>query len=454
MLWAFLLIAAPADWVPARWPAADPASLELLKGAAVNCLLLESRHWSADFSARAASAGIATLGVVRPADSLERLPERLAQAKLNGAVLEGAFDEKSVAPLRAALKDSQLTLIELGPRVDMRFQSAAPIVGTFQGVWPGINEAEDGSAKAAPSGAPWIDTNSGFLRFARALSHAELWIAYAPPRNNVIPLARYLQAIGDAGMVGARWVITFDPDFQARLLANQTKARHDWQRMNEVLRFLEQHRRWARLEPYGQLAILQDVDSGGLISGGILDMIAVKHTPVRPVPGRLVTDTRMQGAQMAVNVDPTAIPEAGKDALRRFTRAGGTLLTAPPGWKFPPQRPDQITLDKGAIEKLDTIWKEVNSMTGRRNLGARLFNVSSMLSNLVGGPSGRPLVLMLVNYSDYAVENITAHVLGKYTKATLYEPGIAGRTLAPYDNEEGTGIDIDKVGPLATLVLE
>jgi hypothetical protein len=129
-------------------------------------------------------------------------------------------------------------------------------------------------------------------------------------------------------------------------------------------------------------------------------------------------------------------------------------LTAPPGWKFPPQRPDQITLDKGDIEKLDTIWKEVNSMTGRRNLGARLFNVSSMLSNLVGGAGGRPLVLMLVNYSDYAVENITAHVLGKYTKATLYEPGIAGRALAPYDNEEGTGIDIDKIGPLATLVLE
>lgn len=454
MLWAFLLIAAASDWVPARWPAADPASLDLLKGSPVNCLLLDSQHWSPDFSAQAAAAGIATLGVVRPADSLHRLAERLAQAKLTGVVLEGAFDEAAVVPLRSTLKDSNFALVELAPRVNMRFQSGEPILGTYQGVWPGINEAEDGSAKAAPSGAPWIDTNAGFLRFARALTTAELWIAYAPPEKNVITIARYLQAIGDAGMVGARWVLTLDANLRKRLFANDAKARQDWQRINEALRFFEQHRRWVRLQPYGQLAIVQDIESGGLLSGGILDMISVKHTPVRPVPGRLVDGDRMKGAQMAVNVDPAALPEPAREALRQFTRAGGTLLTAPPGWKFPPQRPDQITLDKVDIEKLDAIWKEVNSMTGRRNLGARLFNVSSMLSSLVAAEAGHPLALSLVNYSDYPVENVTAHLLGRYTKATLYEPAAAPRTLEPYDNEEGTGVDIDKIGHLAMLVLE
>lgn len=454
MLWAFLLIAAASDWVPARWPAADPASLDLLKGSPVNCLLLESPHWSPDFSSQAAAAGIATLGLVRPSDSLDRLAERLAQARLHGAVLEGPFDPAAVSHLRATLKDSDLTLVELAPRVSMRFQSAEPILGTYQGIWPGINEAEDGSAKAAPSGAPWIDTNAGFLRFARALTTAELWIAYAPPEKNVVTLARYLQAIGDAGMVGARWVLTLDADFRKRLFASDSKARHDWQRINEALRFFERQRRWARLQPHGRLAIVQDIESGGLLSGGILDMISVRHTPVRPVPGRFATGDRLKGAQMAVNVDPAALPEPARDALRQFTRAGGTLLTAPPGWKFPPQRPDQITLDKDDIDKLDAIWKEVNSMTGRRNLGARLFNVSSMLSNLVAAEVGRPLALFLVNYSDYPVENVTAHLLGKYTKAVLHEPGAAPRTLEPYDNEEGTGVDIDKVGHLAMLVLE
>ena len=85
---------------------------------------------------------------------------------------------------------------------------------------------------------------------------------------------------------------------------------------------------------------------------------------------------------MAVNVDPAKTGDSGKEILRDFTRGGGTLLTAPPGWKFPPQRPGQIKLDDKEVEKIDAIWKEVNSMTGRHNLGARLFNVASVLSSL------------------------------------------------------------------------
>ena len=87
MLVALMLLAAATDWVPVRWPASDPKSLELVKGTAVNCLLLEQKDWSAEFSAKAAEAGITTLGVVRPGDPLDRLSERLTKAKLNGAVL-------------------------------------------------------------------------------------------------------------------------------------------------------------------------------------------------------------------------------------------------------------------------------------------------------------------------------------------------------------------------------
>lgn len=454
MLIAFMLLAAATDWVPVRWPGADPKSLELVKGTAVNCLLLEQKDWSADFSNKAAEAGITTLGVLRPGDSLDRLSERLTKAKLNGAVLEGNFEDTAAAPVRVGLKDSRLALVELTARTKMRFGGDVPVIGTFQGVWPGINLAEDGTAKAAPSGAPWIDTNSGFLRFARTLSSAQIWIAYQPPAKGVTTIARYLQAIGDAAMVGARWVVTFDPDYARRLMEGEAKARADWARITDTMRFFEEHKNWSRMDSLGKLAIVQDIDSGGLISGGILDMISVKHTPVRPVPGRLLTDGKMQGANMAVNVDPTALNDEKKEILKKFTRGGGTLLTAPPGWKFPPQRADQITLDKKDIDILDQIWKEVNSMTGRHNLGARLFNVSSMLSNLTGPSSAHPMVLIMVNYSDYAVENVTAHVLGKYTKATLYEPGAEAKAAQVYENEEGTGVDVAKVGQIAALVLE
>src|SRR5262245_48507772 len=58
---AFLWISA-AQWVPARWNSSDPASLDLLTGTPINCLVL--RHGEPRFVKAAAARGIATLGIV------------------------------------------------------------------------------------------------------------------------------------------------------------------------------------------------------------------------------------------------------------------------------------------------------------------------------------------------------------------------------------------------------
>ena len=111
--------------------------------------------------------------------------------------------------------------------------------------------------------------------------------------------------------------------------------------------------------------------------GGVV-MIAVKHTPVIPVPSHQLSAASMAGSKMAVNVVPSALTPAEKEALTQFARSGGKLLNGPPDWRFPAMTSDRITLGDADVKKLDEIWKELNEMTGRRNLGARLFNVSSM----------------------------------------------------------------------------
>jgi len=452
-LLALAILATPAGWVPARWFSSDPASLELVKDTPVNCLLIEHALWKPAFVAAAREQDIAVLGVVRPANFTEDLAERAAALKLTGIAFEGEPEDRTIR-LGKALADSGLAVVNIVPRTRMEFGSVAPIIATWQGVWPGINPAEDGSAKAAPSGAPWIDTNAGFLRFAAALHKGEIWMGNTPPEGKIYPPARYIQAIADAAICGARWILALDHSFQKALLARDAPALNGWKSIMAHLRYYEQHREWLRMAPHSHLAIVQDKESGALLSGSILDMIAVKHTPVRPVPIRLLSDDRVAGSKMAVNVDPSALDPAQTEVLRRFTRGGGTLLTAPPGWKFPPQRDNQIVVDKEDVQKLDQIWKEVNSLTGRRNLGVRLFNVSSMLSSLYGSPDGKRLVLHLVNYSDYPVENITAIVLGKYTKAAIHTPDAAPRALEVYEAEEGVGFDIAKVNSIATLTIE
>ena len=455
MLFAlFLLASSVADLVPMRWVSADPVSLQLLENTPINCLLLRPGAWSDPLTTAARQRKMTVLGVISPGDQAMSQAQRAASLHLDGVVLEGDFPAPVQERLHKFLADSKVSVIDMPSRAKMRFDER-PIVATNQSVWPGIQAEEEGHAKAAPSGGPWINTNGGFLRFARAAApDASIWLGNLPPKNTVITPEHYVQAIADAAIIGARWIIALDDDFQQRLLKRESNAVRDWQLITSNLAWFEQHKEWRELKPVSELAILQDVDSGALYSGGVLDMIAVKHTPVRPIPSHSLKSDELQGIAMAVDVDPSSLTPEQKAALTAFRRRGGSTLSAPATWKFPPISPEQITLNEQDVKTLDEIWKETNQMTGRRNLGVRLFNVSSMLSNLAGSPDGKREVLFLVNYSGYPVENVTVHLLGKYQRATLLAPGEKPKNLAVYEVEEGTGTDIDTVHTTAAVVLE
>lgn len=450
MFLALFLAASPASWVPVRWTSNDPATLDLFDQTPVNCLLVEPGQWSMPFAAAAAARKISVLGVVHPGPNALDQARQAASLGLSAVVLEGDFP----ASVAKALGDSKIPYVELCSRNKMRFDPGQPIAGTNQGIWPGVDTGKGGEAKSAPSGTPWIDTNTGFLRFVRALTPAPVWIGNLPPSNTVIGVDRYLQSIGDAAMSGAHWIVALDGDLNRRLLSRDPRALNQWKSIADCLRFYEDHAEWRSWQPRSDLALVEDASSGALLSGSILDMIAVKHTPVRPIPPVKLSNDALKGLTMAADVNPSALTAPQRQALVAFTRAGGTLLNAPPGWKFVLPKDNQITLDASSLQQLDEIWKELNSLTGRKNLGARLFNVSTMISNLIEAPAGSPVVLHLVNYSDYAVDSITVHVSGHFTHARLLTPGAKPIALAPYDVEEGTAVDIEKMDTVAAIELE
>jgi hypothetical protein len=414
---------APADWVPMRWPSSDPKSLELLQDHPVNCLIIEKSDWNAELAKQIkARQLVALIGTGKPGE----------YASEDGA-------HKILMTPRHLLQTDQ------------------PVAVTNQGVWPGVRAEEEGKTHNAASGTAWIDTNAGYLRYARAAVKpgTTIWIANQPLAKTIFPLERYLAAIGDAAMTGTRWVVAFDDDFNKRLFSGEAKTVKQWKRIGELLRFYESHKEWRDAQAYSKLAVVQSPGSGALVSGGVLDMIAVKHTPVKPVPSAAVDGKTMKDAQLAVNVDPDSMNAEQKSALKDFTGRGGTLLTGPPGWKFPDLKPGQITLSKEDLEKLDQIWKEMNSMIGRRNMGARLFNVATMLSNMQITADGKKVLLHLVNYADFPVENVAVHLLGKYKTAYLHLPEKPEPIkMELYDADEGCGLDIDAVKSVGTLVLE
>ena len=455
LLLAVLAFTGPTDLVPAHWPSSDPHSLELLAQSPINCLLIPESAWSADFIEAAHTRKLTVLAWIQPGSSATARVKNALRFNVDGAVLEGDFKIQEVQSLRSQLETSSKIFVELGLRNRIPFEANAPaIIGTFQGVWAGLNPRAEGAAHAAPSGAPWIDTNGGFLRFVRSASDRVFWLGAQPPTQSILNASRYQQMISDAATVGARWVVSFDSDFFDRLIRREVKALNDLKRINQTLKFFEANRGLQQLPAYGQLTVVDDIQSGALISGSVLDMISVNHTPVRPIRNQGLVPKALAQSKMVVSVDPAALDPGQEQILKDFRRAGGTVLSTPPGWRMAAPKPGQFVTDSEEVNKLDKIWREVNALMGRRNLGVRLFNVSSMLSNLVGAPDGSRLVLYLVNYSDFPVDTIAAHFLGKFSKITLYLPDRAPRKLVPYDNEDGTGVDVDIVESAAILIAE
>jgi len=330
----------PADWVPVRWPWADVKSLELLSGTAINCLLLKA--YPERFVAAAAERSLVTLAVLTPDGDVVAAARLALQAKVNGIVLEGEFPKGAAAGVRQAAGSAPGSppVIELTARNRMAPGSGAPVIGTSEGVWPGIPIDENGAKKAGPTASVSIETNTVLLGAMREGSDAAVWIANQPPAKSVISGSRYLQAIADAGVSGARWVLALDADFAGRLAKRDAAALDDWKRMAALVKYFERHPEWLRM---------------------------------------------------------------------RQTE---------------------------------------------KQVGVRLFNASAMLSNYLASADGKSAVVHLVNYSDYAVENVAMHYLGNYPHATLITPAGAEKKLEVYKSDEGWGVDLDKVSVCATVRLE
>jgi hypothetical protein len=307
---------------------------------------------------------------------------------------------------------------------------------------------------AGPSSAPWINTNTGFLHFLRAAMSSVLWIGGTPPpEDTVTPVERYGIVISDAYTAGARWIVTLDDDLNRRLLSGDVKARWDWQRIGGYIRYFEQHREWRDYRPFSRMAVMQDGDSGGLLSAGLLDLMFAQHIAARSIPGRRLNEDALAGVRTLINVEPSnAFSASQQQALARFAQSGGVLLNPPANWRFGDDTPGRISPNRKQLERIQDIWEMLYNATARKNFGARSFNTAGILFNVWASLDDKRLLIHLVNYTGFPCESITVQALGSWKRARLYRPGVAEKQLSVYPVKDGTGIDIDKLDVVASLV--
>ncbi|MBL8215166.1 MAG: hypothetical protein JNK87_30890 [Bryobacterales bacterium] len=438
MLAATAVAVTLAGCVPMRWISADPASLTLLKDSPVNCLLLEEPQWALAPAVR--ERGLLALAVVRSAEQARRVPARFDALVTEGGRLAGP---------------AGLPVVALAARRDLHLEEKG-VAGTTQGVWPGIEVEHSGpkTTEAAPTGSAWIHTNTGFLRYVHAVRSGTFWMANTPPPGTEWDGTRYAVAIADAATVGARWVVSLDDSFRKRLLAGEEKAAADWTKIQQHLRFYENNTAWKSMQPFAELALVQDLQAGAYVTGNLLDMLAVLNTPVRAMQSRELTETKLDGTKVTVAIHPQSYTEDQRSLIEKFALKGGKVVTGEKGFSMPEPADGQFTFTKEDYKQLEKIWPELHLAVQRKNFGVRMFNVSGTLSYLMRNADGSKAVLHLVNYTGYPVESVTAFVQGKYKSAKLLTPEGEPRKLEIYDTPEGTGIEIDQMNTAAAVVLE
>jgi hypothetical protein len=433
-LFSVLLAITLSDWIPVRWFSAQVRSLGLLADSPVNCLVMEAPLIDRDFTGSAAARGISVLAVLHPSDGVEKAIRAMENGAA-GIVLDGDFAAPARLALREAAQSKSGEVIELRNRLGVEL-SDPRFVGTCQGLWPSVRMEKSGTS-TGPTSIPWINTNTGFLRYVRSSSSAVIWIGNHPPPGSVITVTDYLHAICDAAFSGAHWVIDLDPDFQRRLLAGDAKITAQWKQIGGLLAYFHAHREWLLYKPAGDLGVVLH-GPAALLSGSVLDMFASQHVPARPVASNV--PPAGPAPAVIVSLEPGAVNRTGSFA-------------PPAGWLFPAPEPAALEVSQAEADALQFAWDLIKSGRLRQNFSARVFNAYAMLSNFVTSPDGRQSLFHLVNYTGFPQEDITVQFPMRWRSVRLYRPEADGCELPLHANADGWSVEIDHIRTIGTLEL-
>jgi hypothetical protein len=103
------------------------------------------------------------------------------------------------------------------------------------------------------------------------------------------------------------------------------------------------------------------------------------------------------------------------------------------------------------VDELEPVYRRVEVDVGRTNYGLRVFNGAGLLSAPYALPDGKGVLILITNYTDAPAENVTLHVLGHWSKATLEAPGKPPRSLTTYPVKTATAVEIESLNVFGAI---
>jgi len=497
------LAGTPESWVPVRWqggplevarrtkdktlpadPSArdaiaqwyDPATLGLLEGTPLNCLLVT---WSAGedagtekqqqdlvkaYTRLAHERGVAVLGLVYPGADPSKFVGPAVEAGLDGLVLEGefsggaAFVEQVEKALGAA--NSKALVLPIAREAASARTSKRPIVAV-SGIRPSARNLADMGIRSGPSAEPWIDSNIWLVRsFRFGAAWRPVWISQEPKAAS---LNDYIRCVAEAAVAGGRWMVALDDKFRAMLLRKDADSLATWRGVASYLKFAEDHAAWRGFAPYGNLGIILDTASAYPdISNEYLNLVARRQVPYRLVPRSEFSAASLEGFQAVLAADLAPPTDAERRLLRAFAEKGG-LVVAGPWWGDPPKDKPyaEVPFGKGrvAVYKDDppdpeSVARDMQDLLSPDEMGVSAFNVPSVLTYASSSDSGKRMLVQLLNYSRFPAEAVTIRVNGSFKTARLFTPEAAPSELAVKRVGSRTEIAIRELAVWGGVLLE
>ena len=441
----------PGRWVPARWDGGpleltrrakgqtppveareavarwyDPATLGLLEGTPINCLLVtfsigagaEAEHQQhqlvKEYARLARARGIATLGIVYPGANPEAVAVAAREAQLDGLVLDGEFP----AGFAARLGTGALVIPIARDAASLR-TSKTPLLA-IEGVRPDARDLSDMGIRAGASAEPWIESNIWLVRsFRLGTEWRPIWINQRP---NPSSQGDYIRCVADSAVAGGRWMIAIDDDLRAGLFRKDHGALTSWRSIATYLKFSEDHAQWRNFQPYGNLGVILDND----FSDEYLNLLTRRQVPYRLLLRSELRAASLSGFQAVLAIAPPT--EAERKILCDFAEKGG-LVVAGPSWGDPPKDDPyaEVPLGKGrvAVYKEDppnpeSVAKDMMDLLDPEVMGLSVFNVPSAITYASAGD--KRVLVQLLNYAGRPIDRVTIRFNGSFKTARLYTP--------------------------------
>jgi hypothetical protein len=421
----------PDDLVPFRWPAdwTNPASLGLLAGSPINCLLFDSVSGAAPIAAEARSSGLTVL---------------------------------------------EWSALAAAPLSEVKWDSPSPQTVIVGLPWPRIKLSSRGRSnevEAGPTGAPWIDSNAWVARLAAVRAPSKpVWLGFETAKDDPVPGAdSYSIAIADSAATGARWMITLDDGLRKGLPAGNPDALKTWRGMLAALTFFETHRNWTAWEPWGSVGILSTfAGNNEFLAQELLNLAARRNLLYRVLDRSIPASQRLEGLRGVLYVDSDP-PSAGLQAkLDSFARAGGLVIVPRAlASRFSGGNPspcpvrgyDLRSFGKGSLAVATRDWDDpyflaadVQSLVKRRNDPVRLFNAGSLWEHYSAAADSSRALLQLVSFTSRPNASVSVAPARPWRAIAMYEIGTGGPTmLAPVKVEGRTELHLPPFSYYAAL---